>query len=200
MSAVRFPSYSYSVSIVNISCLAVFTIPAAVYAAYLVFQLWSHSHLYDDSHNKTSKKFSFRRLHTLQTLPNNSIPSPLSAKNLSLLSPPHTVYLQRPSSDASASQLTLTTLNGDNHSELNLDEPTIRLVNGSSGRSVSVTTRVGSEDSSTHDKNEGHCVMAAPDPPVVDITEHSAAPRVSWVLAALVLVVVTVVMSFLHFQ
>ena len=169
------------------------TIPAAVYAAYLLFQLWSHSHLYDDSHNKTSKKFSFRRLHTSQTPPDNSIPSPLSAKNLALLSPPHKLYSQRVSTDASASQLTLTTLNGDNHSELNLDEPTIRLVSGPGGRSVSVTTRVGSEDAPTSDKVEGHCVMAAPDPQVVDVTEHPAAPRVSWVLAALVLVVVTVV-------
>ena len=169
------------------------TIPAIVYAAYLLFQLWSHSHLYDDSHNKTSKKFSFRRLDTLQTLPNKSIPSPLSAKNLSLLSPPRTIYPQRTSTDASASQLTLTTLNGDNHSELNPDEPTIRLVSGPSGRSASVTTRVGSEESPTHDKVEGHCVIAAPDPQAVEVTEHPAAPRVSWVLAALVLVVVTVV-------
>jgi len=169
------------------------TIPAAVYAAYLLFQLWSHSHLYDDSHNKTSKKFSFTRLQTLQILSNDSIPSHISAKNVPFLSPPHTLYPQRASTDASASQLTLTTLDGDNHSELNLGEPTIRLISGSSGRSVSVTTKVGTEDAPTHDKVEGHCVTAAPDPQVVDITEHPAPPRVSWVLAVLVLVVVTVV-------
>ncbi|KAF8071902.1 Sodium/calcium exchanger protein-domain-containing protein [Lyophyllum atratum] len=148
-----------------------------IYIAYLVFQLWSHSHLYSDSHNKTSRSFFAKerkgspgsphggrqRAQAYTTLAMNddirSVDEALLHPNRSHIRP---LYLSPTSSYASSSQLTLPPLSSASSSQFTLTEPTVRLVYGSggypmardnlSGYSTSARTKVGRESQESTEK------------------------------------------------
>lgn len=209
----RFLLYSCSVSVGNLSDISSLLISPTVYAAYLIFQLWSHSYLYDDRHNETSTKFRLRRFELSTDLPqsgrqHNTVygyQDP-SVDNLSVLVPPRPFYSQPGASGASSSQLTLTTPTAENYSEIDLHEPTVKLVRApggypmnrfESGFTSTATTKVGNEHISNQEKN--HSTSGQRGTKVMqELNAFSAAdiepaPQVSWVLAVVLLVVVTIV-------
>lgn len=163
------------------------TFSLAVYAAYLLFQLWSHSHLYSDTHNKKSKRHTvpFTPLRGKEkardfTLSHRAGFSNMSTDSfpLSNLSPPR----QPSPSPLSMSVTPLANIGAEGSSD-DLPAPYTggclmsRETSNISGFS-STSTRIGSEEGFVNEQ---------------ETTTVTKEPRVSWFLTVLLLVLVTVV-------
>ncbi|KAG6842341.1 hypothetical protein C0991_010631 [Blastosporella zonata] len=193
---------SHGVSIVLLS----------IYAAYLVFQLWSHSYLYSDVQNGQSLSFSARDLKALHDgIPPRDqeieeyVTSPTSADRDfdDLIAHPvkHRVYMAN-SSQTHPSQLSLAPAESANSSRVALVEPKGRLGpqtggypmtrvssarSGYSTGSGDTIVYRGSQDSNGKAFDTGQGNGATKDMP------HE--PRVGFVLVVLVLAVVTITAS-----
>ncbi|RDB25596.1 Vacuolar calcium ion transporter [Hypsizygus marmoreus] len=173
-----------------------------LYVAYLVFQLWSHSHLYKDTHNKTN----LYRSSNNQSVDDLSRPIPLSL--------PRRLYVSISSSTSSStSRFALARINAEKNAQGAATESTVRLVGNTGGypmtRDGTGYTGSGSSNASTRigegvtDSEKGFVDSQQPSPPVPDEEATSAladtareGPRVSWFLTILLLIVVTIATSF----
>ncbi|GLB40390.1 putative Ca(2) cation antiporter (CaCA) (TC 2.A.19) family protein [Lyophyllum shimeji] len=150
-----------------------------IYFGYLIFQLWSHSHLYNDKHNKKSRGFfaKGRRILSASSQGGNKRPQAyttipvnedIRSVDDALLPPERSysrpVYLTPSSSYPSSSQVTLHALSTAASSNVTLVEPTVRLVHPTggypmtrvscnfSGHSIGASTRVGRESQESNEK------------------------------------------------
>lgn len=198
----------------------IYSIYVKVYVAYLIFQLWSHSHLYSDNHNEKSQRLSvpvLKKRSAPQARTDSTQDTPVmdsynvnqSVDNLlphSGLAPPRRPYS---TSGASSSEQVLAVSNIKGPRPASID-PTIRLAHGmggynmtrnestSSEHSSSVSTRIGNEEK-----------YELPEAPEKDSSAHVTGicfqqgppePRVSWLLTILLLIIVTIVSTSLEPQ
>jgi hypothetical protein len=95
-------------------------------------------------------------------------------------------------------------MNADRRPQLDGAEPTVRLVGGpylrGGSRSCSGMTQVEAEDVPSQTKCEQQEMVASPDPQTINANHPASThetPQVSWVLAIVLLVVVTVVSNII---
>ncbi len=178
-----------------------------VYLAYLLFQLWSHTYLYNDEHNNKSNKLSaaIRRKPVLRTTSydqQDAIPlkysfnhSDISLHELSKNIPPRRPYKVSPLSTT----LSDTGITSEGNASI-LEEPRFPL--GTSkrwpmSRESSFTSSGFSSESSGfpfHDYDTLRNEANLADRPIHEIPKK--APQLSWFLTLLLLVLVTGVLLF----
>lgn len=160
-----------------------------IYAAYLVFQLWSHPHLYHDNHNKKSNPLSVKLPMHLETRiakrqeqrQKDALNRMNGEKATCDESPPFNLsFPQRPyiSPQALASDVTLSNPDPD----FNAWNPTVRLV-GEGGNATRARARVHS----TVESEPGSRSATPATAPATVIKQ----PQLSWQLTLILLVVVT---------
>ncbi|KAF8950403.1 hypothetical protein BDZ97DRAFT_1219503 [Flammula alnicola] len=179
-----------------------------IYLAYLLFQLWSHSHLYNDQHNKKSNRLSValreQRMHR-KLKHNQSIPlkrtdsqTDISTRNeAEILGPPRRSFATTPLS--STSDITVTS-----RSESPLEKgayfppgaSTLRLVTDMGGYPISRESSFNSSGFSSASSGVpfAHYESDQLSPTALDDTAIEAskkAPRLSWFLTIFLLIVVT---------
>ncbi|KAF9524823.1 Sodium/calcium exchanger protein-domain-containing protein [Crepidotus variabilis] len=168
-----------------------------IYVAYLIFQLWSHSHLYNDRYNKKSNRLSSIMLKEKQIRKNSKSQNVNYLSSLELnrstsadsLIPPQPPYLS--SQTSSSSEITLT-----NCSE-SMEQ--LQFPNGSTVRLVQVdgagpwkSSNLSHSDSG-FTNNPGSAAFQTPQEESTpeDAIPQPRPPKMSWFLTILLLISVT---------
>lgn len=182
----------------------------SVYLAYLLFQLWSHTYLYNDEHNKKSSRLSaaMRRKPVLRTTNYNQDTMPLkynfNQSDISLDEFPKTIPPRRPYRVSPLSSSLSDTGITNEASRSIMEEPRFPL--GTSkrypmSRESSFNSSGFSSESSGfpfHDYDTLRNESSLADRPSHEIPKK--APQMSWFLTLLLLVLVTGVSLFFSFS
>ncbi|TFK40399.1 Sodium/calcium exchanger protein-domain-containing protein [Crucibulum laeve] len=184
-----------------------------IYIAYLIFQLWSHPHLYNDHHNKKSSRLSVKvpqdpsailrngkqRIQSIYSGVQSSVTKlPTANSSVSSFAPPRPIYASPITYSASSSEITLSGTLGDYSKEpFSPGSSTIQLLDRSNRESRQPTFSAYSNSSTMIDpqSSDGIPLLGKSKDTSEDIPHPAKEPQLSWTLTVFLLISVTVCVS-----